>query len=144
MNDRQRDQFLWLWSKRRAPGRRAIARRGALIGAIGGLVFALVMLGVIDLPTGSRRGLSSLLDVLNTMVLLFAVSVPSFALIGFLGALRVFNHQELMFEMLLAQGARVPDQAPVLTLSDRWPVIVVGVFVVLLTAAIIALFIAFW
>lgn len=144
MNDRQRDQFLWLWSKRRAPGRRAIAWRGALVGAIGGVVFALVMLGVVDQPTGSRRGLSSLLDVLNTAAMLFAASVPSFTLIGYLGTLRVFNHQELMFEMLLAQGARVPEQAPVLTLADRWPVIVVGVFVILLVAAIVALFIAFW
>ena len=31
MNERQRDLFLWVWSKRRAPEQAAIGLRGALI-----------------------------------------------------------------------------------------------------------------
>jgi hypothetical protein len=40
VNERQRDLFLYQWSRRRAPGAARIALRGAVIGAFGGLAFA--------------------------------------------------------------------------------------------------------
>lgn len=44
MNERQRDLFLYVWSRRRAPGQMAVSLRGAIIGALGGVVFALILL----------------------------------------------------------------------------------------------------
>lgn len=144
MNDRQRDQFLWLWSRRRQPGRAAIARRGALVGAAGGVLFALVMLGLVIADAGPSRGLGSLVDLLGNAVKLLVLSVPSFAGIGYLGVLRVYNHHELMFEQILASGAKVPEQAPVLRTSDRWPLMVVWAAVALIVGCIIWLFIELW
>jgi hypothetical protein len=142
MNQRQRDLFLWQWSRRRQPGRAAILKRGAATGALGGLVFALVMIGLID--TSGRGGLASLLPLIEQGGLLLLVSVPVFAGIGWSNAYRGYSSHEAMYQSLLASGARVPERKPVLTAGDRGPMLAVVVTMVVMVALILALFIKFW
>lgn len=127
MNERQRDLFLYVWSKRRTPGQMAVSLRGALIGALGGLAFAAIMAGGIDPAQLVTRG--------GTLLLM---SVGAFAGIGFFLSNRVFASQETMYQNMLAHGAQVPAEKPVMQGADRWPAIAVGVAV-----AVIAGFIGF-
>jgi len=120
VNERQRDLFLWVWSQRRKRGQMAVALRGALIGAIGGLVFALALAGA-DAP------------FFNVVIL----SVPAFAFIGWLGANRVYASQETMYQSMLCAGARVPEQKPVMQAGDRGPAIAVGIAVAVIVGFII-------
>ena len=139
MNERQRDLFLYVWSRRRAPGQAAIALRGGLIGALGGLVFALILLG--DVSTGARgsyTGLSVILPLLQRGGMLLVLSVGAFAGLGFFLANRVFAAQEAMYQNMLAQGAAVPAQKPVMQGADRWPAVAVAI-----AFAVIAGFISF-
>jgi len=127
VNERQRDLFLYVWSKRRTPGQMAVSLRGALIGALGGLAFAAIMAGGIDPAQLVTRG--------GTLLLM---SVGAFAGIGFFLSNRVFASQETMYQNMLAHGAQVPAEKPVMQGADRWPAIAVGVAV-----AVIAGFIGF-
>lgn len=145
MNARQRDLFLWLWDHRRRIGASGAARRGALIGALGGLAFALVLgVGLFENPANgsvaellrvARQGLSNLL-------LLGAIAVPVFAAFGLFMAGRVFGLNEAMYRGLIAGGASVPDRKPKLEPGDRWPAIVVAVSVAILTGLVALLYVA--
>ncbi|MBL8542919.1 MAG: hypothetical protein JNJ63_03840 [Hyphomonadaceae bacterium] len=142
MNERQRDLFLYAWSHRRRPGRFAIGLRGLAIGALGGFVFALLLQGqgahtpgVHAYETG-RQLLSDLR--------LFALSIPAFASIGWIGADRIFMGQETQYQALLAAGARVPDHKPVMQLSDRGPALAVAIAFAVIAAFIIAQFVMYW
>ncbi|MDP2323048.1 MAG: hypothetical protein Q8N51_03355, partial [Gammaproteobacteria bacterium] len=138
MNDRQRDLFLWQWSQRRKRGLGRVTLLGALVGAIGGLVFALAMMDMPDV--GTRHGLSSLLTLIERSVQWLVLSIPPFTVIGMAGAYRTFSRQELMYELLLKGGARVPEQKPILLPGDRWPLyVVIATFIVLL-----GLIVALW
>lgn len=136
MNERQRDLFLYVWSKRRAPGQAAVALRGALIGAAGGLVFALIMANGMDFG-GKGGGLAAILPMLSQGGMLLALSVAAFGFIGFVGANRVFASQEAMYQAILATGARPPAQKPVMQAGDRWPAVAVGVTVVVIIGFIL-------
>jgi len=125
MNARQRDLFLYLWSRRRQAGRAKIVMRGAIIGALGGVLFTLMMLSAIDLGNTWPE----LMEGLGKVGLMLGLAVPAFGLIGLLGSSRVWNSQEQMYQAMLSAGARVPDQKPVMQPGDRWPAIVVGVAV---------------
>jgi hypothetical protein len=138
VNERQRDLFLWIWSQRRKPGQAAIGLRGGAIGALGGLVFALIMASTIDFGRAGYTGLSAILPIIERGGLLLVLSIGAFAGIGFLLANRVFASQEAMYQAMLSSGARVPDQKPVMQGADRWPAIAVGIAV-----AVIAGFILF-
>ena len=138
MNERQRDLFLYLWSRRRAPGRARILARGAVVGALGGVAFAMIMAhggahtpGVHADDTAGQLG-----SVMRLLVL----SVPAFAGIGLAGANRVWTSQERTYQSLLAAGARVPDQKPVMTMSDRGPAIAVAIVAVVIAGFIAVLF----
>lgn len=109
------------------PGQMAVSLRGALIGALGGLAFAAIMAGGIDPAQLVTRG--------GTLLLM---SVGAFAGIGFFLSNRVFASQETMYQNMLAHGAQVPAEKPVMQGADRWPAIAVGVAV-----AVIAGFIGF-
>lgn len=140
MNDRQRDLFLWQWSQRRKRGLVRVTLLGALIGAIGGLVFALVM---IDMPApGPRHGLSSLVTLFELSVKALVLSIPPFTVIGMAGAYRMFSRQELMYQLLLEGGARVPDEKPTLLPGDRWPLYVVIASAILIVGLIFGLWVA--
>ena len=136
MNDRQRDLFLYQWSRRRAPGGARIALRGAVIGALGGLAFAIVLL-----QDGARTPGVHAYDIagqIRSALTLLGLSVPAFAAIGWIGARRVWTANEAMYQAIVAAGARVPDEKPVLTLADRGPLLAV-----VITALVIAGFIAY-
>lgn len=138
MNERQRDLFLYVWSRRRAPGQAAIALRGAAIGALGGLLFTLMLIGDIGADRGSYTGVSAILPFIQRGGTLLVLSVGAFALLGFLGANRVFAAQESQYQAILATGAKVPDQKPVMQPGDRGPAIAVAI-----AAAVIVGFILF-
>lgn len=129
MNERQRDLFLYVWSKRRAPGRGAIALRGLIIGVIGGLVFTLA--------------LSSVAGFENFMKIL-APAVGAFGAIGFIGANRVYALQEHQYQSILATGAQVPAEKPVMQPGDRGPAIAVAIVAAIIVGFIIFLFANFW
>lgn len=133
MNQRQRDHFLWVWSRRRAPGAWRIALRGAIIGALGGLLFCVIMLASMGAPPASGyTGLAVIIPALERAWLLVTLSLPVFTVMGFVGARRIYSLQEHQYQSLLQAGARVPTQPPTLQTADRWPAIAVGiVFVVM-------------
>lgn len=144
MNERQRDLFLYVWSQRRKPGQGVIALRGGLVGAIGGLAFAAIMLGETGADRGSYTGIAAILPWLERGGALLALSVPAFAFIGFVLANRVFAQQEQMYQAILATGAQVPAEKPVMQRADRWPAIAVGVAAAIIVIFIIVLFALYW
>lgn len=136
MNERQRDLFLWQWSRRRMPGAAVIALRGALIGAAGGIVFALVLSSGFRADNGS---VASVLALFQQGAAVLVLSVPAFAWIGYLGASRVFAANEAMYQAMLGAGARVPAEKPQLRAGDRGPAIAVAVAVLMIVAFIVVL-----
>jgi len=137
----QRDLFLYQWSRRRAPGKVRICLRGALIGGLGGLVFALVMANGSHTPGVPAYDIAGQIrTLLRTLLQLVALSVPAFAGIGFANARRVWVSHEAMYQSMLQAGARVPEQKPVLTVRERGPMIAVVVTVVVIAGLIGALF----
>lgn len=136
MNERQRDMFLWQWSRRRTRGHTTVALRGAAIGAAGGLAFA-VILGS-GFGGNGPRDTAWLLQTLGQWAKLLVLAVPSFAWIGYLGASRVFRAHEAMYQAILQRGAQVPAHAPTLTRADRGPAIAVGVAVALIAGLVLA------
>ncbi len=144
MNERQRDLFLYAWSERRKPGQTAIALRGAIIGALGGLLFTFIMLGEIGGDRGSYTGLSAILPLIERGGTLLAMSVGAFAFIGFVLANRVFAQQEQMYQSILTTGAQIPATKPVMQGADRWPAIAVGIVAVIIAVFILVLFVMYW
>jgi hypothetical protein len=135
VTDGQRDLFLYQWSRKRAPGRTRIMMRGALIGGLGGLAFALFMAPGAHAPGAAYNTAGQI----ETFLKLIGLSVPAFAGIGLVGARRTYGLQEAMYQSMLHAGARVPDQKPVLQLSERGPMIAVIVTVVVIAGLIGAL-----
>ncbi len=144
MNERQRDLFLWAWSRRRKPGQAAIALRGAVIGAMGGLLFTLMM------SPGAPSGVHAydvggqLFGALSEHLRMLALAVPAFGAIGWFGANRLFASQEAMYQAMLQSGARAPEQKPRMEMADRWPAVAVGVAAAIIATFIIVLFAMYW
>ncbi len=136
MNQRQRDMFLWQWSQRRRRGHGTVALRGAAIGAVGGLAFALILGS--GLGGSGPRDTAWLLQSMGQWAKLLVLSIPAFASIGFVGASRVFRSHEAMYQAILQTGAQVPAQAPVLAPADRGPAIAVAVAMVLIGGLVLA------
>ncbi|MDX2274771.1 MAG: hypothetical protein NW206_04900 [Hyphomonadaceae bacterium] len=137
MNERQRDLFLYVWSQRRKPGRNAVVMRGLIIGALGGVLFAVL------LNPGPPPGVMpyDFIGQIMPKLQALALAVPAFAAIGWFGANRVWNTQEGMYVRLLNAGATVPERKPEMQLADRWPAIMVGVAVLIIAGFIISLMI---
>lgn len=127
MNERQRDHFLWVWSRRRQPGQTGVALRGAAIGALGGLVFALIMAPGAGANVHAYDFGGQLFGRLSASLAMLTLAVPAFAAIGWFGATRVFASQEAMYQSMLSAGARAPDQKPIMHAGDRGPAIAVAV-----------------
>lgn len=138
MNERQRDLFLWVWSRRRKPGMAAIGLRGAGIGALGGLLFAFM------LSPGSSAPAYDVIGQLTPMVKVIALAVPAFAFLGWLGATRIYASQEAMYQSMLANGAQVPAEKPVMQLSDRGPALAVAIAFAIIAGFIVVLFVLYW
>ena len=141
MNARQRDAFLWQWSRKRAIGARGAALRGLLIGAAGGVLFA-VLLQWLTRSEG-RAGVDVWLAGLRQFGLVMALAVPAFGALGLALTWRIYASQERIYQALLDQGATLPAAAPVLGWADRGPALAVGVTMALLTGLIVAAFIAY-
>lgn len=141
MNPRQRDLFLWQWSRRRQVGLVKVSFRGAAIGAAGGVLFALILGS--GFGGSGARDVAWLLQSLRDFGWLLLLSIPSFAWIGYRGATQVFVGHEKIYQSLLAQGAVVPTQPPTVGWSDRGPAIAVGITVVALVAFIVVLFVRY-
>jgi hypothetical protein len=135
MNERQRDLFLYLWSQRRRPGRTAIVMRGLFVGALGGVLFALI------LNPGAPPGVApyDFIGRIMPKLQVLALSVPAFAAIGWVGANRAWNAQEGMYVRLIDAGVAVPQRKPAMQLADRWPAIMAGATVVLIGGFILTL-----
>ena len=138
MNERQRDLFLYVWSKRREPGQTQVALRGAGIGALGGLVFAMILGGGggANLSSEGQQSFGAIASIIGAGGVLLLLSVGAFGLLGFFLANRVFASQEAMYQSLLATGAQPPAQKPVMQGADRWPAIAVGIAVVVIVSFI--------
>jgi hypothetical protein len=144
MNERQRDLFLYVWSQRRKRGQAAVSLMGAGIGAAGGVLFTIMLLGAGGVDRGSYTGLSAVIPFLAQGAAMLGMAVPAFAFIGFVGANRVYASQEAMYQSLLATGAQVPAQKPVMQASDRGPAIAVAVAFGVIALFIIVLFVMYW
>ncbi|MGQ0801981.1 MAG: hypothetical protein ACT4NL_17935 [Pseudomarimonas sp.] len=141
MNERQRDMFLWQWSRRRRPGRFMFAIRGAVIGALGGVLFAWLMFFGMD--EGANRSTAAVLSMLQSGLLMVLAAIPAFAMLGLTAALRVYSGQEAIYQQLLLAGHPLPSQAPSLQAGDRGPAIAVGIAVLVIIGCIVALFMAY-
>lgn len=137
MNERQRDLFLWVWSRRRKPGQTAIGLRGAAIGALGGVLFTLLISPGAPSSVHSYDVGGQLFGAIGEHLRMLALAVPAFGAIGWFGANRIYASQEAMYQAILQSGARIPEQKPEMQMSDRGPAIAAGI-----AAAIIAIFIA--
>ena len=144
MNERQRELFLYVWSKRRGLGAMGAGLRGAVIGALGGVAFALILVGEGGASRGSYTGLAAILPLLERSGAILVLAVPAFALIGFTLANRVFASQEAMYQSILATGAQPPAQKPLMQLGDRGPAIAVGIAATIIAGFIIVLFALYW
>jgi hypothetical protein len=144
VNERQRDLFLFLWSERRKPGQMAVALRGALIGALGGVAFALIMLGEIDTSRAGYTGLSAIIPLFERGGALLAAAIPAFAGIGFVLTNRIFAAQEAQYQAILRTGAQIPAQKPVMQPGDRGPAIAVAIAAAIIAGFIIVLFVMYW
>jgi hypothetical protein len=110
--------------------------RGAVIGGLGGLAFALVKANGAHEPGVAAYDTTG---QIRTLLKLIGLSVPAFAGIALAGARRTYNLNEFMYQSMLQTGARVPDEKPVLKMGERGPMIAVVVTVVLIAGAIGAL-----
>ncbi|MBY0567797.1 MAG: hypothetical protein K2P70_10815 [Hyphomonadaceae bacterium] len=144
MNERQRDLFLYVWSRRRQRGQMNVSLMGAGFGALGGLVFALILGSDMSVDRGSYTGLSAIIPMIEQGGRLLIMSIGAFGAIGFLGANRVYASQEAMYQSILATGARVPEQKPVMQPGDRGPAIAVAIAFGVIAVFIIVLFAMYW
>jgi len=142
MNERQRDLFLWVWSRRRQPGRAAIGLRGALIGALGGVAFALVLAPGASPDVPAYNAWGQMFSGIGNLLKAMALAVPAFGFLGWITADRVFAQQERMYQDLLNAGARVPESKPQMQLADRGPALAVAISFAVILGLVIALFVA--
>lgn len=146
MSPAQRDTFMWEWGKRRARGRLHFLLLAAGIGALGGVLFVVLMFGLsggnlrfTGIEEAPRYTIAGQLQSLISAIIMLGMAVPAFAGLGALTAYRVWNGQEVQYQRLLEQGAAPPAQKPApLQGMDRAPQIAVFVAV-----GVIALFILF-
>jgi hypothetical protein len=144
MNERQRDLFLYVWSQRRKRGQAAVSLMGAGIGAAGGVLFTVLLLSAGGVDRGSYTGLAAIIPFLAQGATMLAMAVPAFAFIGFVGANRVYASQEAMYQSILATGAQIPSEKPVMQPGDRGPALVVAIAVGVIAIFIIVLFAMYW
>ena len=144
MNERQRDLFLWVWSRRRKPGQTAIGIRGALIGAAGGLLFTLLMSPGAPSSVPSYDTGGQILGALSEHLRILVLAVPAFAGIAWILANRIYASQEAMYQAILQSGAQAPAQKPQMQMSDRGPAIAVGIAFAVIAIFIAVLFVMYW
>jgi len=140
MNERQQNAFLWSWNQRRKRGQGHSILFGAGIGAIGGLLFALLMLYAMTANGGGFRVdeeeagpiLGAIARLLGPTGFLFFLSIPAFAGLGALLSSRVWGMMEHRYHNLINAGFQLPTTPVKLTLKEqRGGLIVLGALVLL-------------
>ena len=132
MNERQAAHFLWVWSRRRQRGLLGTALLGLAVGVGGGLAFALLfwfLAGVGgDNVSVDRSALAPffawVLDTFGPFGMILSMAAPLFGALGGSTAYGLYGRQERQYQALIDAGHRVPEAAPVLTLKDWGPTIV--------------------
>ena len=137
MNQRQAQNFLYEWGKRREGGIRKTILKGAGIGAIGGICFGALFWALSPNLSISEDELAPFLILLaraiGPVAFLFLMTTGAFAGLGAFAALAVWRKMEAQYHQLLAAGVRPATEKPVYTLKDRaGGLIVVGVSVLVL------------
>lgn len=148
MSPAQRDTFMWEWGKRRARGRMHFLLLAAGIGAAGGVLFTVMMMGMSGgnlrfsgMPEEPAYTIAGQLQPLISAIIMLGMAVPAFGFLGGLTAFRIWNGQEFQYQKLLEQGAVPPTQKPAaLQGMDRAPQI--AVFIAFGVIALFILFIA--
>jgi hypothetical protein len=124
MNERQAQLQLYLWGKRRKLGRTNAVLRSAAIGALGGLMFPVLMFAFSGEATPEYRDMPPewrWTGAYGVFVVMAAMAIPAFAGIAALAAWRVWTSQEALYQSLLAQGYQEPAEPPVLSTAEKWP-----------------------
>ncbi len=101
---------------------------GAVVGAMSGLMFAILMLYAMTLNGGSFRVdeeaagpfLSIFARALGPTGFLFFVSIPPFTALGAWLGYRVWGLMEDRYQALLQAGARIPLEKPVRSAKERF------------------------
>ncbi len=127
MSRREEDIFLWTWSRRRATGWRASLIRGAIIGAIGGFLFAALMFFAMTHDGASfeisedAAGpiLGPLARALGPTLFLFVLSSAAFAGLGIFATTIIWRRMEWRYNALLNAGRQAPEQEPLLTAAEK-------------------------
>jgi hypothetical protein len=121
-----------------------IALRGGVIGALGGVLFTLLMSPGAPSTVHAYDLGGQLFGSLASHFRMLALAIPAFGAIGWLLADRVFAAQETMYQSMLQAGAQVPAEKPQMQLADRGPALAVAIAAAVIVAFIIALFVAYW
>ena len=146
MSERQAQNFLYEWGKRREGGIGKVVLLGAGIGAIGGLFFWAMMWALAPNLSISEAELPPFLVLLaraiGPVAFLFVMAVGMFGGLGAFISFTVWRKMEAQYHQLLAAGARPATEKPVFTLKDRMPgLIVIGIAVLVMIGL---LFGAWW
>jgi hypothetical protein len=139
MKEHEQAAFLWQWTERRRIGKRGALLFGLGIGALGGLLFAVLMLyamtangGTFEVSDDVAPFFRWLADLLGPTGFLFVVAIPPFALLGAFLANRVWGMLDSRYVALIDAGVRIPDTKPRWSLKDRAPALaVLGGFILL-------------
>lgn len=127
MTSREESIFLYGWARRRREGQRVTLVRGLLIGAIGGLLFAGLMLFAMTQGGASfsinedAAGpmLSGIAHALGPTLFLFVISIGAFAGLGVFVSIAIWRRMEWRYHALLEAGRHVPPDEPVLTAAEK-------------------------
>lgn len=142
----QNDQnFLYEWGVRRAKGMPKVLLLGAVIGALGGLVFGAIFWAASPNLSLNEDELAPFMLLFARAVgpvpFLFSLALPAFAGLGAFLAYTAWNWMEARYHALIEAGVRPATQKPVYSLKDRAPgLIVVGVAIL----ALIGLLYGLW
>jgi len=146
MNERQAQNFLYEWGKRREGGIGKVLLLGAAIGAAGGLLFWALFWALSPNLSLNEDELAPFLllfaRAVGPVAFLFVMAVGAFGGLGAFIGLTVWRKMEAQYHQLIAAGVRPATEKPVFSLKDRMPGLIVVGGTVLVLAGL--LFGAWW
>lgn len=139
MSQKQDELFLWVWERRRRAGRLRTALIGLAIGALGGLLFTILMFGFGGEMQIAHDAVPPALrwaTRFGAVGFMLVLAVPAFGGLGAVLADRVYQGQEAQYHAIRARGVAVPETKPQLTLAERGPMLAVLIAVLAIMAFI--------